>query len=375
MNVSAKSLSIRGMPATLVVYGATHLMVDAVCAMLLFRILTSQPLDPNYLAYLFVLYNVLAFGLQAIFGALVDMFHASKAASIAGIFVASAAALIFVEVPVLAVILAGVGNALFHVGGGSVSLNLTPGKATAPGIFVAPGALGLMFGALVGKGNADFVLPVLAVMSFLTISIYRSSAPPPAPPPVVPAKTGKFGFEFAVYLILFVIAVRSLVGLAIVFPWKTDLSLLFVLTISTVFGKGLGGYLADRFGWSRIAVTSLAISIPFLIMGVDVPILACIGVFLFNVTMPVTLAFVSNRLPGRPGFAFGLTCLALIIGALPTFIEFRPSLNNPAFLVISTISSVVALYFGLRRFDFTGQVTKRSLIRFPDLSRKLPEGE
>ena len=44
--------------------------------------------------------------------------------------------------PAVPVVLAGLGNALFHVGGGVVSLNLTPKRATAPGIFVAPGGLG-----------------------------------------------------------------------------------------------------------------------------------------------------------------------------------------------------------------------------------------
>ena len=37
----------------------------------------------------------------------------------------------------------------------------------------------------------------------------------------------------------------------------------------------------------------------------------------FQFTMPVTLAAVYLALPRRPGLAFGLPCLALLLGALP----------------------------------------------------------
>jgi hypothetical protein len=43
------------------------------------------------------------------------------------------------------------------------------------------------------------------------------------------------------------------------------------------------------------------------------------GIFLFNMTMPITLVVISNTFQGRQGFAFGLTTLALIIGALPYY--------------------------------------------------------
>jgi hypothetical protein len=48
------------------------------------------------------------------------------------------------------------------------------------------------------------------------------------------------------------------------------------------------------------------------------------GLLLFNITMPLTLVAVWGQLPSRPGFAFGLTTLALLRAARPpSFFAFR----------------------------------------------------
>ena len=91
-------------------------------------------------------------------------------------------------------------------------------------------------------------------------------------------------FEKVILLLLMSVAVRSMVGLGLVFPWKSDLSLLFVLTGAIVAGKALGGVLGDKFGWTSVAVTGLAVSIPLLTFFPQVPILAIFGIFLFQLT-------------------------------------------------------------------------------------------
>ena len=60
-------------------------------------------------------------------------------------------ALLFPYHPLMATTLAGIGNALFHVGGGTISLNLKQGKASIPGVFVAPGGIGLFAGLMISK--------------------------------------------------------------------------------------------------------------------------------------------------------------------------------------------------------------------------------
>jgi len=58
-------------------------------------------------------------------------------------------------------------------------------------------------------------------------------------------------------------------------------------------------------------------------------------------------------LPGRAGFAFGLTTLALIIGALPTFTELnhRLSISNSGMILGGV--SLMALLVGIGLKSYT----------------------
>jgi MFS transporter, FSR family, fosmidomycin resistance protein len=338
-------------PSNLAVYGTAHAVVDAACAGILFSILNEQTVSITVMAYLFILYNLLAFGLQLIIGFFVDVIKAPRLSALLGFVFTAIATLIFLPLPIAAVIFAGAGNALFHVGGGIISLSLTPRKATAPGIFVAPGALGLMVGTLLGRNGHFIAWPFLLVMAVLSVMIFLIAKPAMYQKQAKSEKSPEFKFEYILYLVLFVIAVRALGGLAVVFPWKSDINLLVILTISIALGKGLGGFIADKFGWAQVTIGSLIISIPLLIFGVSIPALGMMGMLLFNITMPVTLTMVSNMIPGRPGTAFGLTCMALLLGTLPAFTELNSRLNNSIFIIIIIAISAAALYLGLRYYQ------------------------
>jgi hypothetical protein len=105
-------------------------------------------------------------------------------------------------------------------------------------------------------------------------------------------------------------------------------------------------------------VGSLMISIPLLNLGAGVPVLGMVGIFLFNITMPVTLTMVANVLPGRPGTAFGLTCIALLLGTLPAFTEYKAGLSNLVFIDIIIALSAVTLFLALRYY-YRGQRTNQ----------------
>jgi hypothetical protein len=66
--------------------------------------------------------------------------------------------------------------------------------------------------------------------------------------------------------------------------------------------------------------------------------------------MPVTLVAISNMFDGRPGFSFGLTCLALIIGAFPTFIISKNIFNSSWSLLVVILLTSLALYSGLKLY-------------------------
>jgi len=327
------------------IYGIAHAVVDTVCIAIVLSLFTKESSKLIDIINIVVLYNVLAFGLQVIFGLIVDYLKKPKFSSMLGITFTILSVFFASVSPILAVICAGIGNALFHVGGGSISLNLIPGKATAPGIYVAPGAIGVLVGTLLGKSNQIFPWIFVLILVLLLICIWFIKEPE-----IDYNKQNDIGVKYVeiiLLLMLISIAVRSFVGSIIVFPWKSDILLLVILTISIVLGKGLGGIIADRYGWLRIGVISLLLSIPFLILGPNIPILGIIGIFLFNITMPITLIVMSNSLPGRPGFAFGLTCLALIFGALPTFTNLGNALGN-SWIIISMITiSALSIYYGL----------------------------
>lgn len=342
-----KKLSFKIIASNLAVYGITHFVVDAICAGVVFSILKNEIVDTAQFFILVVLYNILAFGLQFIFGFISDYFKSPQVTAFIGLLFTGISAVIFMHYPVIAVIFAGLGNALFHVGGGSISLNLTPKKAFAPGIYVAPGAFGILVGTLLGKSGQFVAWPFILGLVIFAVFIFIIKKPEMNY--IKKRETYKYNyFEIILFFVFLSIAVRSLVGMILVFPWKSHIDLLIILTTAIVLGKGLGGILADKFGWVRVAVGALILSIPFLVFGANIPTLAIIGMFLFNITMPITLVTLSNILPGRPGFAFGLTCLALLLGSFPSFFIINGALSNSYFIFSVIIISAISLYFGLR---------------------------
>ena len=327
-------------PVPIAVYGLAHAAVDAACAFAVFSLLAAARLDLGTFAFLAILYNALAFGLQAPLGLAVDRWGLGRASAMAGVLL-TAAALFAGFSPLFVVVLAGIGNALFHIGGGSIILSLSPGKAGPAGLYVAPGALGVLAGTLAGKGAypvAGIIAIILLVACVVFLRIKQSKPVSYEPHSFTPNL-----FAFFLLLLLLSIAIRSFVGFAVVFPWKSDATLLWVLTLSIVAGKAFGGLIADRFGWLRVSAASLILSAPLLAFGASNPILGMAGIFLFNITMPVTLVTIFRLFPSRPAFAFGIACMALLAGALPSFAFWRPTLGNPALLLVIILVSAAAL--------------------------------
>ena len=328
----------------LLVYGISHALVDASCVLLIFG---GIDVRSQLLTYL-LLYNILAFGLQLPFGWIIDRIQKPVLSAVFGCICISLALLLFIH-PLAATILACIGNALFHVGGGTISLNLKPGKASMPGVFVAPGGIGLFAGGIIlklyGFDPAVFVILLLC----MSMMIFRLKSPQVLYG-IKKEKTVNF-LILIILLFLVTICIRSAVGLSIAFPWKSKMILLILLTASIALGKGLGGFLADYFGWIKITVGSLGISALLLSFGVHFPAVGMTGIFLFNLTMPVTLVAISNLLPGRPGFSFGLTTCALVAGSLPTFFSYKLFLSKDQVILILILISTIILFTALKLYN------------------------
>lgn len=344
--------TVRRIALPLTVYGLAHAAVDAACAALLMGAAQAGRLAPGEALAIFLVYNLVAFALQPLAGLLVDRVWSPRGAAVAGAFLTAAAVPLSLAAGLVAAsaVLAGIGNAIFHVGGGVASLRMTPGRASAPGIYVAPGAAGLAAGALLGKSGGPLwvAAAALTVLGVALASLPRDVGADTAPEPPARRAAVGFGVEGAVLLVLAVVALRSYTGLAIALPWKSALPLLGALTIAVVLGKGLGGVLADRFGFARIGVGALAISAPLLMMAPHYPAAGVLGMLAFNMTMPVTLVAVANTLPDNPGFAFGLASLALAVGAFPMLAEMTGKLSAPGAIGVVVGVSALALAVALR---------------------------
>lgn len=323
-----------------------HMVVDAACAFLLLSLLDFY--DNPLVALL--LYNGVAFALQAPLGWVIDKWFNPKLAAILGlVFVAGS--FLFVSSLYVALLLFSVGNALYHVGAGSLVLTLPEKKATFSGIFVSPGAMGLAIGTSLAASGAHLPLIMFPIVLLVLAGFVYGVGMPE----FIRIKQASTGVKFKawlllillVLLILVTISIRSLSGLSMNYPWKQDPWLAYALLAAVEAGKVVGGILADRFGLLKTGVWSLLLSTVLLSFYATVPALAIPGAFLFNFSMPVTLIAVLNLLPAYRGLSFGLTTVALYIGALPVLLGQNDWMYNPwigfALFLLSTITLFIAI--------------------------------
>ncbi|MEI7768077.1 MAG: hypothetical protein WCJ97_11650, partial [Phycisphaerae bacterium] len=78
--------------------------------------------------------------------------------------------------------------------------------------------------------------------------------------------------------------------------------------------KMAGGWLADRLGWTVLAVGASVAALVIMALGPQSWWLTVAGVVLVQLPMGVTLAATSRLFPRRPAFAFGLATLFIYLG-------------------------------------------------------------
>ena len=335
---------------TVGLYGITHALIDATCIMVLYLTIVFNNLSYEFSFFIVVLYNIIAFGTQSIIGNIFDKINKPRWCAIIGCVLTAMSAILWKN-PVAAVLCAGFGNAFFHVGGGIICLRTGRGNSAIPGMYVAPGALGLFIGLLIAKNDwvSPYIFSAILALSALFIFLYKEEGENYIAKRQSSIICNKF--LLICNFLLFAIAIRSFIGLSISLPWNGNIILAACLTFAVVSGKFFGGIIADKFGWLKVTVIALLISSPLIAYGINSPALYILGIFFFNFTMPVTLTALSNMLPKREGFAFGLTTLALIIGALPTFYISKFGLGNELIIFLTVIASAFLIFFGLKEYE------------------------
>lgn len=330
----------------LTVYSLGHCLVDLISALIVVSLTASAP---DARPAILLCYNFCAFALQMPAGILADRFGRYARLAAVGLLLTLFSATFF-AFPVLCALLAGVGNCLYHIGGGTHILQYSDKKQWMLGVFVSPGALGLFVGSFLAAQGALFDLPTLSILILavlilafllLRLSACTENARDAMTPPDRAAHPIPAGG-----LLFLVVVLRSYIGMTVSFPWKTGYwALLFVLGV--VLGKTAGGFLADRIGTLSAATLSL-VPCALLLLFPASPVCGTLAMFLFNMTMPMTLWAMARLFPGARGFSFGALTFALFLGFLPKMFPIVPSFaGTGAWYAAGALVSLLLLAAGL----------------------------
>ena len=305
------------MTALLASRSAAHFAVDLACGFVCLGVFVPGAASLEEAALGVFLYNLLAFAAQPLLGAVCDRFPRRPWAALGCLTVAAGALLGCLSLGWGAVVLCGLGNALFHPGGGRDALVSSPGTLWQGGVFVSTGALGVALGMFWGTA---FPRPwmagaLAALLGLCALFCWKTPLSQPERRAAIPGASS-LPFWWVVGLALGSVALRAFVGGAVPLPWKTGLWAL-AAAAAAFLGKAAGGFLADRVSPRLAGVGALLLSLPLLCLGWAHPLPSLLGLLCFNMTMPVTLGAVTDKLPNAPGLAFGLTAQFLFVGTLP----------------------------------------------------------
>ena len=322
---------------TIGILSVLHMLVDFVCAFSLYGILRQEG------GQMFLVYNFCAFALQMPLGVALDAWNLRTRNMLPGIVFTAAGVIMTLLGAFTSVIVLGIGNALFHVGGGVLTIHEDDHAGFAGrglGVFVAPGAIGLCAGTLISSvAHKETVIAVCALIAatgvLALMHCLKNVQANPSPKSIKPAK------EYLPVLIgcFLVVVLRSLTGMATSFHWKTGALITFVSVLFIALGKAAGGFVFAGYNRKIAAVITLLASAAFFALG-DRMVFGMLGLFFFNMTMPVTLYMLKEKMPDTPGLAFGILTFGLFIGYLPVYYGII-NIHDPA--VIGGLGSLISL--------------------------------
>ncbi|MFR2484651.1 MAG: hypothetical protein ACLTAC_14930 [Hungatella sp.] len=351
------------------IYALVHMAVDLSCAFLVYTYVLGG--EQWYLWLL--LYNFCAFALQMPIGAAADRLDRNSCVAVGGCAGVLAGLLLGIAgFPAGAAVVAGIGNACFHVGGGIDVLNRSERKAAPLGIFVAPGALGIFLGTMLGRAGTEAAVWIggLLILSAVVIraaagreKLWLSSGNAPFSFSVPSSSVPSGRTLMAAACFLAAVILRSYSGMIPNFPWKETLAGSgLILAGAVVLGKMAGGVLADKLGIQRTAFRSMcAAAVGFLCLVY--PAAGILAVFFWNMSMPLTLWAVSKVFPGAKGFGFGLLTFGLFVGFCPAWlggssvggpvqsgIRFMAgNASSPVGMALMAVVSLLLLGWGLKQ--------------------------
>jgi len=318
----------------LLVYSFGHTCVDLLGGFLLYRkVFTTD----NYLFLWIVVYHGLAFCLEPVVGYFTDKYKKinfgiiGMALVVLGYFVASLSRF-------TGTFMAGLGNAMFHIAGGYISLHQSDKKLWEPAFFVSTGAIGVTLGKLFGNNTVSDLLICLifGILPLILLVINKV-------PSDLRDRDGYFGItreenkDLSLILVIVSLCIRGYIGFTFSFSWDYKYKIIF-LTAMVVLGKILGGVLSDRFGSYKVAIISSVVSAVCFILA-DVHFLFGLSALLCtNMVMVHSLVCVSDLLPDKTGLAFGIIPFGLYAGFLLSMVLNITGISYKVVVVILSLS-------------------------------------
>ena len=326
--------------AQLSILSILHFLVDFICVgWVIFWCKVIY--EEDIIFFLLFNYCCFAFLSQPFFGNYIDKLLERKNKDISKSILLISASLIFIGFAILSIVnpdafysrfpvifigvaFLGLGNSLFHVIGGKLTLSMSS-KATFGGIFVSTGAIGVGLGTgivyftytpTVTFSLAPFMYALGCLLMCFLIKDDKANVSL-----ITQKDVPSFNKEVVISIIVLCLAilVRSFLGSYVILVESyTNIEkyeIAIFVGIATFVGKALGGFLYDYFGpivlvsFSTVVTTLLGVFLPSIGFGI------CF-VIAFNLLMPLTLHEIRKYFPNKEGFAFGLTAALLIPGYL-----------------------------------------------------------
>ena len=314
--------------ATILLCSVLHLLVDGLCVCCLYLIASS--FSAMHLVCIFLTYNILAFLTQPLTGLWADCMkrrHWMLLASVLLLTVAVLATSIVVSFRLSTVgmmvvpILLGMGNSLFHVWGGKQVAVTTGNDMRALGAFVSTGAFGLALGIVFFSWPLLYtVLLTICVLSTAYVHLDLKAGISAINSQEAECRFSKLFIWMSLLVLMLVVMQRSFVGETFSGEMSRTGSMVLLIGLLSMLGKMAGGWLAHHLGIVRMLALVIVLVLVCLVFRSQEMVIALVGLFAVNCTMPVTLYLANVVLPKREGLAFGLLAAALIPGYLLAFI-------------------------------------------------------
>lgn len=320
--------------------------------------IAQQGADITQAGMALLLYNLLAFGGQYPFALWMEKYKNNKAFLIVSFGLNVLAAAVFINVPSLSVVFAGIASAIYHVAGGAVCAGNN--KAANIGLFAAPGVAGLIAGGYFAWAGYKLSMLLLVISCLFLLVLYLLQVPDkdygnrtkPLPVSAVPDR-----HDTVMILLLSVIALRSAVWNIFQLIHENNYEWLIAVAASAFAGKIAGGWIADRAGWKLYIFISLFTATPLITFFRNELILFCIGIGLLQSGIPATTAMLIESVKGKTERGIGLSFgAAIILGGITFTIParfFTQSVFFPAFIILLVL--LLLLLATRRRYPYPGQ--------------------